>query len=75
MIDRLRAGIAAAEQLPEHEQEQLAALWEEKLRDNVRWRELFQQPGSQAFFAQLRAEAAKAEQDGTVKDSPDEDWA
>jgi len=73
MIDRLRAVIAAAEQLSE--QEQLAALWEETLRDNVRWRELFQQPGSQAFFAQLRTEAAKAEEDGTVKDSPDEDWA
>ncbi len=75
MIDRLRAVIAAAEQLSEQEQEQLAALWEETLRDNVRWRELFQLPGSQAFFAQLRAEAAKAEEDGIVKDSPVEDWA
>ena len=75
MIDRLRAAIAAAEQLPEHEQEQLAALWEETLRDNVRWRELFQQPGSLAFFAQLRTGADKAEQEGTTRDSPDEDWA
>ncbi|MFI5275654.1 MAG: hypothetical protein ACHQ1E_00145 [Ktedonobacterales bacterium] len=61
MIDRLRAVIAAAEQLPENEQEQLAALWEETLRDNVRWRTLFQHPGSAAFFEQLRAEAAEAE--------------
>lgn len=75
MIDRLRAVIAAAEQLSENEQEQLAALWEETLRDNVRWRELFQRPGSQAFFDQLRTEAAKAERENTLKDSPDEDWA
>ena len=57
MIDRSRTAIAAAEQLPESEQEQLAALWEETLRDNARWRDRFQQPRSQAFFAQLRAEA------------------
>ncbi|MGH2505709.1 MAG: hypothetical protein ACRDID_24620, partial [Ktedonobacterales bacterium] len=61
MIDRLRAVIAVAEQLPENEQEQLAALWEETLRDNVRWRALFQHPGSADFFEQLRAEAAEAE--------------
>lgn len=75
VVDRLRAVIAAAEKLPENEQEQLAALWEETLRDNTRWHELFQQPGSQAFFAQLRAEAAEAEQSNAVEDSPDEDWA
>ncbi len=75
MVDRLRAVIAAAEQLPENEQEKLAAIWEETLTDNVRWRELFQRPGSQAFFAELRAEAAKAEQESTLVDSPDEDWA
>ncbi|WIG59501.1 MAG: hypothetical protein OJF49_002248 [Ktedonobacterales bacterium] len=75
MIDRLRAVIAAAEKLPPNEQEQLAALWEETLLDNVRWHELFRQPGSQAFFAQLRAEAAEAEENGTLEDSPDEDWA
>ncbi|MGZ6391429.1 MAG: hypothetical protein ACXWQZ_19500, partial [Ktedonobacterales bacterium] len=75
VVDRLRAVIAAAEKLPENEQEQLAALWEETLRDNTRWHELFQQPGSQALFAQLRAEAAEAEQNSTVEDSPDEDWA
>lgn len=75
MIDRLRAVIAAAERLPEREQEQLAALWEESLRDNVRWHELLQSSGSQALFAQLRAEAAQAERDKTIEDSPDEDWA
>lgn len=75
MVDRLLAVIAAAEQLPENEQEKLAALWEETLTDNVRWRELFQHPGSQAFFGELRAEAAQAEQENTLEDSPDEDWA
>lgn len=75
MVDRLRAVFAAAEKLPENEQEQLAALWEETLADNVKWHELFQRPGSQAFFAELRAEAAQAEQEGTLEDSPDEDWA
>jgi hypothetical protein len=75
MIERLRAVIAAAEQLPENEQEQLAALWEETLRDDARWRELFQRPSAQAFFDQLRAEAAKAERENTLEDSSDEDWA
>lgn len=75
MSDRLRAVIAAAEQLPENEQEQLAALWEEMLRDNVRWHALFQHPGSVAFFEQLRAEASEAERQNTEKESPDEDWA
>jgi hypothetical protein len=71
----LRAVIAAAEQLSESEQERLATLWEETLVDNVRWHELFQQSGSQAFFARLRVEAAVAEQNNTLEDSPDEDWA
>lgn len=75
MVERLPAVFAAAEKLPENEQEQLAALWEETLTDNVQWRELFQHPGSQAFFAELRAEAAQAEQENTLEDSPDEDWA
>ncbi len=75
MVDRLRAVIAAAEKLSESEQEHLAALMEEILADDVRWQDLFQRPGSDAFFAQLRAEAAQAEHDGTVKESPDEDWA
>jgi hypothetical protein len=67
VVDRLRAVVAAAEQLPENEQEQLATLWEETLRGNTHWHELFQQPGSQAFFAQLRAEAATAEQNNTLE--------
>lgn len=75
VVERLRAVIAAAEQLPEQEQEQLAALWEATLQDNVRWHELFTHPGSPAFFAELRAEAAQAEQEQTVEDSPDDDWA
>lgn len=75
MVERLRAVFAAAEKLPEDEQEKLAAIWEETLADNVRWRELFQRPGSQSFFAKLRAEAAQAEHEGTLEDSPDEDWA
>lgn len=74
MVERLRAVIAAAEQLSESEQEQIAALWEETLRDAVHWHELFQRPGSQAFFDQLREEAASAERKGELKDSPDEDW-
>ena len=75
MVDRLRAVITAAEKLPENEQEQLAGLWEEMLSDYVHWLEHFQQPSSRAFFTQLRAEAAEAEQNNTLKDSPDEDWA
>ena len=75
VVERLRAVIAAAEQLPEHEQEQLAALWEASLKESVEWHELFADPRSQKFFAELRAEAAQAEQDQTVEESPDDDWA
>jgi len=38
MIDRLRA-VIAAEQLSESQLTRVAALWEETLRDNVRWRD------------------------------------
>ena len=70
MIDRLCVEIATAKQLAANEQEQLAAPWE---GDDVRWRELFQRSGAQAFFDQLRAEAAEAaeaERGNTLEDSP-----
>lgn len=43
--------------------------------EETEWHELFQRPSSPIFFAQLRTEAAQAEQDGMLEDSPDEDWA
>ena len=74
MIDRLRVVLAEVEKLPDNEQEYLAALLEENLAEDTHWHELFQRPSSQAFFASLRAEAEQAEQEGTLEESPDEDW-
>jgi|GEM_PF-1949581 len=74
MVGRLRAVFAAVEKLSASEQEHLAALFEENIADDIRWHELFQRPGSQDFFAQLREEAAQAEKDGTLIECTDEDW-
>jgi hypothetical protein len=70
MTGRLCAEIATAKQLAANEQEQLAALWE---RDDVRWHDLCHRSGSQAFFAQARADIAGAERANTLEDSPDEE--
>jgi hypothetical protein len=51
------------------------SMWEAGLVDNERWHSLYQQPGSQEFFTELRTEAEQSEREGTTMDSPDEDWA
>jgi hypothetical protein len=67
MNSRLRAVMDRAEQLPDEEQEALAALLEEELEERA-WDELTQRPGAHAFHDQLRAELREAEERGEVEE-------
>ena len=69
MNDRLRAVVEAAEQLPDAEQEALAATWEEALEERE-LDALVRRPGARAFHDQLRAEAREAEKLGTREVEP-----
>jgi hypothetical protein len=75
MVDKLKVVVAAIEKLSPKEQEHYAAILEEELTDSQRWHELFSHPRSQAFFNELRDELDKEEKDGTIEDSPQDNWA
>ena len=61
MNERLRAVVERVEQLPDVDQEALAALLEEELEERE-WDTLTKRPGAHAFHEQLRAELREAEE-------------
>jgi hypothetical protein len=61
MNERLRAIVERVEQLPDVDQEALAALLEEELEERE-WDALTKRPGAHAFHEQLRAELREAEE-------------
>jgi hypothetical protein len=67
MIDRLRAVIAQAEQLPEQEQEALAAAWEEILEERE-WDAIVSKPGVCGALRRLADEARQQDAAGETEE-------
>jgi CHASE3 domain sensor protein len=74
MNDHLRTVISTIEKLTNEQQEQAAQELEAWLAEQ-HFDAFIASDQGQAFLDELRAEADQAERDGTIKDSPDEDWA
>jgi hypothetical protein len=74
MNDHLRTVITTIEKLTDEQQEQAAQELEAWLADQ-HFGAFISSDQGQAFLAELLTDAHQAEKDGTIKESPDEDWA
>jgi hypothetical protein len=75
MIERLRAVIARVEQLPEEQQEALAALWERQIEEQLeeaKWEASFADPRSltvlDALVQRAKEQVARGEVYDTLRD-------
>jgi hypothetical protein len=72
MNARLRAAVAAAEQLPDEAQAEIAAVIEEELAE-LAWKQSLNDPRSQAVLDQLEAQLDQEIAAGEVYDWPDDE--
>ena len=68
MTEALERAFREAQRLPEREQEEIAALIEQKLAD-LRWDELFAQPASDQILRELADEARQEDDAGLARES------
>jgi histidinol-phosphate/aromatic aminotransferase/cobyric acid decarboxylase-like protein len=66
MTEALERAFREAQRLPEREQEEIAALIEQKLAD-LRWDELFAQPGSDQILRKLAHETCREDDAGLAR--------